>query len=260
MADPASRDARAGCRSRDRRRCGRCRRSAGRCSADLACRHDGVQAAALLWPATVLVGAWSSGCSTVRRSILSRQAAETLRAEADALAAVARMVACGRQRGRSSAGGQRWRAAIPDRGRAQRTARRNLARWPLELSRGGGSGVFRYRRRRAAERLAAGVVVVHRRRRRGWWWRATSRTSASLHRDMRLAVSLRARRAGARRLARPVCCRAARACAASTTMTRTSERIMAGDLTGRVPVSARGDELDRLAAQPQRHARAHRGS
>ncbi len=43
-------------------------------------------------------------------------------------------------------------------------------------------------------------------------------------------------------------------------MTETTQRIMAGDLSGRLPVAGTGDELDRLARQPQRHAGAHRGA
>ena len=43
-------------------------------------------------------------------------------------------------------------------------------------------------------------------------------------------------------------------------MTDDHAAIMAGDLSGRLPVAGTGDELDRLAVQPQRHARAHRGA
>ena len=43
-------------------------------------------------------------------------------------------------------------------------------------------------------------------------------------------------------------------------MTETTRTIMAGDLGGRLPVAGTGDELDRLARKPQRHARAHRGA
>ena len=41
-------------------------------------------------------------------------------------------------------------------------------------------------------------------------------------------------------------------------MTETTRTIMAGDLGGRLRVAGTGDELDRLAAEPQRHARPHR--
>ena len=43
-------------------------------------------------------------------------------------------------------------------------------------------------------------------------------------------------------------------------MTATTQRIMAGDLSERLPVAGTGDELDRLAVEPQRHARPHRGA
>jgi HAMP domain-containing protein len=37
-------------------------------------------------------------------------------------------------------------------------------------------------------------------------------------------------------------------------MTDTAQTIMAGDLAGRLPIAGTGDELDRLARQPQRYA------
>ena len=40
----------------------------------------------------------------------------------------------------------------------------------------------------------------------------------------------------------------------------TTRTIMEGDLTGRLPVNGSGDELDRLAAEPQSHAGAHRAA
>ena len=43
-------------------------------------------------------------------------------------------------------------------------------------------------------------------------------------------------------------------------MTATAQTIMAGDLSGRLSVTGSGDEFDRLAAQPQRHARAYRSA
>ena len=43
-------------------------------------------------------------------------------------------------------------------------------------------------------------------------------------------------------------------------MTETTRTIMAGDLSGRLPIAGTDDELDRLAGQSQRHAGAHRGA
>ena len=67
--------------------------------------------------------------------MLSRQAAEMLRAEADGLAAVARIGGLSAVSEAAAAQrGQRWRAALPDRRRARRHGSpATLARWPPEL-------------------------------------------------------------------------------------------------------------------------------
>ncbi|MGE0627357.1 MAG: ATP-binding protein [Hyphomicrobiaceae bacterium] len=206
--------------------------------------------AVLLVAAVVVTGAlvmWLLYGYTAQ--MLSRQLVETLTVEADGIAAIA---AFGGDPAAVSVVAARARTES-DRlyyleDSAGRRLAGNLASWPVELSPTGPGGTFHYRRGATgneAQQLAAGVTVA-------------------LPNGQRLLVARDL--AGQRQLARHVkwlflvgfgalsLAGLVAGIAASRLvlrrigeMTRTTDAVIEGDLSGRVPIAGTGDELDHLA-------------
>ena len=180
-------------------------------------------------------------------SLLTREMAATLRAEAEGLAELDRTAGAGAVRqavdGRARPGGPALYVMLDGDGRK---AAGNLNRWPPELAQPGPGGVFRYEagsRERWAVGLPLGVsgggrVLVARDI-------EESRAFAETMRWMLLSglgvvglAGLGLGYASSRIVLGRI-----------DAITRTTETIMAGDLGRRVPLAGTGDELDDLAVR-----------